>query len=276
MATLDFIRKWVQSETPPLIMHIYEEKEVSMPPIIDWDLPNNLITIDHINNKFNMLAIVSKLPPPARVYEPPRIQAKVLDCTISIIVIIISCLIIAHLFKFAIEAILIAATLATFGISVVLDEFLKATTIKNSGVSFDQEYIGKIYDPVITILIDPLKCIELTILLHTGVSLSRTGISPETLLSFWESLEKMNISADISDNILADISDDAYISAAIDIFCKNFDMKSVKLMTLRQKKMLLFIFAYSTLFIEEVEIEQLDLYDDDNVYYTPWDRFIAR
>jgi len=268
MAALDFIRKWVQSETPPLIMHIYEEKEVSMPPIIDWDLPNNLITIDHINNKFNMLAIVSKLPPPDRVYEPPRIQAKVLDCTISIIVIIISCLIIAHLFKFAIEAILIAATLATFGISVVIDEFLKATTIKNSGVSFDQEYIGKIYDPVITILIDPLKCIELTILLHTGVSLSRAGISPETLLSFWESLEKMNI--------LADISDDAYIFAAIDIFCKHFDMKSVKLMTLRQKKMLLFIFAYSTLFIEEIEIEQLDLYDDDNVYYTPWDRFIAR
>lgn len=272
MANLDFIRKWVQSETPPLIMHIYdEEKEVSMPPIINWDIPNNLITIDHINNKFNMLAIASKLPPPAQVYDhdPPQIQAKVLDCTISTIVIIISCLIIAHLFKFAIEAILISATLATFGISVVLDEFLKTTTIKNSRVSFDQEYIGKIYDSVITILIDPLKCAELTISLHNGVSLSRAGISPETLLSFWESLEKMNISA-------TDISDDACISAAIDIFCKHFDMRSVKLMTLKQKKMLLFIFAYSTLFIEGIEIEQLDLYDDDNVYYTPWDRFIAR
>lgn len=273
MANLDFIRKWVQSETPPLIMHIYdEEKEVSAPPIINWDIPNNLITIDHINNKFNMLAIASKLPPPDRLYEPqqPQIQAKVLDCTISIIVIIISCLIIAYLFKFTIEAILVAATLATFGISIVLDEFLKATTIKNSGVSFDQAYISKIYDTVITILIDPLKFAELTISLHNGASLSRAGISPETLLSFWELLEKMNISANLSD--------DACISAAIDIFCKHFDMKSVKLMTLKQKKMLLFVFAYSTLFIEEIEIElnQLSLYDDDNVYYTPWDRFIAR
>jgi len=215
--------------TLPVIMHIFDTGPQcnTMPPT-GIEFINDVLIVKHSNaDILDPFTISAKLPLAPYQMSAKQQQAKQLDCNISILLIILICVLIAYLFHFAFESIIVAITIAVFGISVAVDEFLKVDSVSYNKVVIMSTFPDK-------------ETIEMQIHSCNGIEMVR--IMPRKELS---AIMQMH---------------------DIEEACTFFEIDA----TLEQKKILLFVLSYSTVFFEKVDVNQLNLDTTDGIYYTPW------